>query len=70
MTFFEAVEQYPCLYNFKIPEYARRDITEKAWSKVAEEVKETDIKYIFILVILMLKTIHSYSTAMAVMHKV
>ncbi|KAL4097696.1 hypothetical protein QTP88_022427 [Uroleucon formosanum] len=37
----EAVELYPCLYNFKIPEYARRDITEKAWSKVAEEVKET-----------------------------
>jgi len=37
----EAVEQYPCLYNYKIPEYARRDITEKAWSKVAEEVKET-----------------------------
>lgn len=37
----ETVEQYPCLYNFKIPEYARRDITEKARLKVAEEVKET-----------------------------
>lgn len=37
----EAVEKYPCLYNYKIPEYARKDITEKAWSKVAEEVKET-----------------------------
>lgn len=39
----KAVEKYPCLYNFKIPEYARKDITEKAWSKVAEEVKETGI---------------------------
>lgn len=37
----EVVEKYPCLYNYKIPEYARKDITEKAWSKVAEEVKET-----------------------------
>jgi len=37
----EAVEKYPCLYNYKLPEYARKDLTEKAWSKVAEEVKET-----------------------------
>lgn len=37
----EAIEKHPCLYNFKIPEYARKNITEKAWSKVAEEVKET-----------------------------
>jgi hypothetical protein len=35
------VEKYPCLYNYKLPEYARKDLTEKAWSKVAEEVKET-----------------------------
>ncbi|XP_023222828.1 uncharacterized protein LOC111624252 [Centruroides sculpturatus] len=37
----QAVKKYPCLYNYKLPEYSRKDITDVAWSKVAEEVKET-----------------------------
>lgn len=50
----EAVEQYPCLYNFKLPEYARKDITEKAWSKVTE-VKETGNNICIISAIMFLK---------------
>jgi hypothetical protein len=26
----EAVELYPCLCNYKLPEYSRKDITENA----------------------------------------
>jgi hypothetical protein len=37
----KAVEKYPCLYNYKLSEYARKDLTEKAWSKVAEEVRSS-----------------------------
>jgi len=50
----EAVEKYPCLYNFKIPEYARRDITDNTWSKVAEEVKETGNNICIVLLLLVL----------------
>lgn len=37
----EAIEKYPGLYDFQIPENAGKDIIEKAWSKVVEEVEET-----------------------------
>ncbi|XP_031327884.1 uncharacterized protein LOC116171864 isoform X2 [Photinus pyralis] len=37
----EAVENFPCLYNYKLAEYARKDITEKAWTEVAKEVNDT-----------------------------
>lgn len=36
----EAVENYSCFYNYNVPEYVRKNIMEKAWSKVAQEVKE------------------------------
>lgn len=39
----EAVEKYPCLYNYKIPEYSRSEITDKAWAEVATECNETGI---------------------------
>lgn len=35
------VKKYPCLYNYMIPEYTKRDAVEKAWSKIASEMKMT-----------------------------
>lgn len=37
----DAVEKYTCLYNYKLPEYSRKDVTEKAWAAVAKEVNDT-----------------------------
>lgn len=37
--FVELVEKYPCLYNNHFSDYARKDITEKTWSEVANEMK-------------------------------
>ncbi|KAG8282322.1 hypothetical protein J6590_039068 [Homalodisca vitripennis] len=33
-----AVEKYEVLYNYKLPEYTRKDVTEKAWKEVSAEV--------------------------------
>jgi hypothetical protein len=46
----EAVELYPCLYNYQLPEYARKDITENAWAKVAQQVNKPG-KYLIFFVI-------------------
>jgi len=32
------VEKHPELYNYQLPAYSRRDITEKAWSEVGKAV--------------------------------
>ena len=37
----DVVERYSCLYNYKLPEYSRKDVTEKAWAAVAKEVNDT-----------------------------
>lgn len=37
--FVETIEKYPCLYNNTLSEYARKDITDKAWSEVAVKMK-------------------------------
>ncbi|XP_022911956.1 uncharacterized protein [Onthophagus taurus] len=31
------VEKHPCLYNFKLPDYTRKDLIEKAWSEVGKK---------------------------------
>jgi hypothetical protein len=30
-----AVENHEVLYNYKLPEYSRKDVTEKAWKEVS-----------------------------------
>lgn len=43
------IEQYPCLYNYKMKEYSNRNTTDQAWTKVAQEMKETgNYTYLFI----------------------
>ncbi|XP_076302142.1 uncharacterized protein LOC143220367 [Lasioglossum baleicum] len=38
-SFVQLIERYPCLYNHTLSEYAKKDITEKAWNEVANEIK-------------------------------
>jgi hypothetical protein len=47
----KAVEFYPCLYNYKLPEYSRKDITENAWAKVAQQVNETGKYFLFFVIL-------------------
>lgn len=37
VNFVNIIEQYPCLYNNKLPEYSRKDVTDRAWSEVAQK---------------------------------
>ncbi|XP_031836169.1 uncharacterized protein LOC116428548 [Nomia melanderi] len=37
-TFVRTIEKYPCLYDNTSSEYARKDITENAWSDVANKM--------------------------------
>ncbi|CAG9770214.1 unnamed protein product [Ceutorhynchus assimilis] len=37
----QTVEQYPCLYNFLLPEYSRREVVGAAWEKVSNEMNAT-----------------------------
>lgn len=38
VEFVQLVEMYPCIYNSDLPDYARKDTTEKAWQEVASEL--------------------------------
>ncbi|XP_059055706.1 uncharacterized protein LOC131849615 [Achroia grisella] len=38
LKFVREVEKRPCLYNYTIGEYSRRDLTEIAWAEVGKEV--------------------------------
>ena len=38
ITFVGEVEKHEVLYNYKLPGYSRKDITEKAWQEVAAKV--------------------------------
>lgn len=38
IIFVGEVEKHEVLYNYKLPQYSRKDITEKAWQKVADKV--------------------------------
>ncbi|XP_028139814.2 uncharacterized protein LOC114334010 [Diabrotica virgifera virgifera] len=35
------IENNDCLYNYKLVEYSRKDITDKAWAEVAENTNST-----------------------------
>lgn len=41
IIFVGEIEKHECLYNFTLPQYTRKDITEKAWQAVAEQVNLT-----------------------------
>lgn len=42
----EAVEKFPCLYNYNLREYSKREATLLAWENVAKEVNDTgDLLY-------------------------
>lgn len=32
-----AVEEFPCLYNYKLKEYSNRNVQDKAWRHLAEK---------------------------------
>lgn len=35
------IEKYPCLYNFQLADYSRKDITDRSWKLVAEKRRLT-----------------------------
>ncbi|XP_028155719.1 uncharacterized protein LOC114349516 [Diabrotica virgifera virgifera] len=41
IKFVRVVERHPCIWNFNLQEYSKRDTTEKAWAEIAEEINET-----------------------------
>lgn len=41
------VKKYPCIYDFKLPDYSKRDVTESAWENVATVLNDEG-KYIII----------------------
>lgn len=43
IKFVQEVEKYPCLYNWFIPEYVRKDLTEQAWSDIGKKFKLTGL---------------------------
>lgn len=43
----EAVEKHECLYNYKLSDYSRKDVVEKAWAEVAKETSEEGNLYIY-----------------------
>ncbi|CAB3225574.1 unnamed protein product [Arctia plantaginis] len=41
IEFVKNVQKFPCLYNFELPSYTRKDISDKAWEEVAEAMNMT-----------------------------
>lgn len=44
VNFVKVIEEYPCLYNNKLPEYSRKDVTDKAWLEVAQRTNTSGKK--------------------------
>jgi hypothetical protein len=42
----QAVKKYPFLHNYKLSDYSRKDIVDKAWAEVGKEVNE-EVKFSF-----------------------
>lgn len=32
------IEKRPCLYNYTLTSYSRKDLTEKAWSEIGQKI--------------------------------
>lgn len=41
ITFVQEIEKYPCLYNYRLEVYSKRDIVDAAWEKVGKTVGDT-----------------------------
>lgn len=39
LKFVSEVEKWPVLYNYNLKGYSKKDVTEKAWNDVAEEMQ-------------------------------
>ncbi|CAH4036285.1 unnamed protein product [Pieris brassicae] len=49
VDFVRIIEQYPCLYDNRLAEYSRKDVTDQAWSEVSHltntSVSECQVKW-------------------------
>lgn len=47
----KSIEKFPCLYNYNLIDYARKDVTDKAWNEVSNETKLTgeSLDFMYIL---------------------
>uniref|UniRef100_A0A6P7F2E5 Uncharacterized protein LOC114324150 n=1 Tax=Diabrotica virgifera virgifera TaxID=50390 RepID=A0A6P7F2E5_DIAVI len=41
INFVRVIESRPCIWNYNLQEYSKRNITEKAWTEIANEVNDT-----------------------------
>ncbi|KAL1488134.1 hypothetical protein ABEB36_015092 [Hypothenemus hampei] len=39
--FVEIIEQYPCIYDYTRADHSKREVLEKAWTAIANEMKES-----------------------------
>lgn len=44
LKFVKEVEKHEELYNYRLPAYSRKDLTEKAWQDVAAQVNMPGMK--------------------------
>lgn len=56
LKFVGEVEKHEVLYNYKLPEYSRKEVTEKAWQNVAAEVNMSGMN---VQIIILLYICHS-----------
>ncbi|XP_066982685.1 uncharacterized protein [Macrobrachium rosenbergii] len=41
IQFVQEIEKYPCIYSYTSNEYSNKDVREKAWKQVANEIEDT-----------------------------
>lgn len=41
IKFVKEVQKYPILYNFELPSYSRRDVSDEAWKEVGKAMNMT-----------------------------
>lgn len=44
----EEVEKHPCLYNYQLTQYSRKDITDLAWNNIGKKMNMSGM-YILLL---------------------
>ena len=52
VSFIDLVKKHPCLWNYKLKEYSKSDVTGLAWNYIAAELKETSKNYILFAAII------------------
>lgn len=48
VKFVEEVEKHPCLYNYQLTQYSRKDITDLAWNNIGKKMNMSGM-YILLL---------------------